>query len=117
MRTRFVSGLAVVVLAIFGANTEAALTGSSLVVNGLSNPVFATYAPGDSQHLFVVQLGSTNVSGKIKVVDLKTNSVLPTPFLTIPDTKAQNEGGLLGLAFDPQYNQPGTAGFGKFYTY
>jgi glucose/arabinose dehydrogenase len=112
MRTRFVSGLAVVVLAIFGANTEAALTGSSLLVNGLSNPVFATYAPGDSQHLFVVQLGGT-----IKVVDLKTNSVLPSPFLTIPDTKAQNEGGLLGLAFDPRYNQPGTAGFGKFYTY
>jgi glucose/arabinose dehydrogenase len=114
MRTQFFGCVVAILVAAIGANVDAALTGSTLVAGGLSSPVFATFAPGDSQHLFVVQLGGT-----IKVVDLSatTNNVLSTPFLTVPDTKAQNEGGLLGLAFDPQYNQPGTAGYGKFYTY
>jgi glucose/arabinose dehydrogenase len=112
MRTKSIGALVAIWLAVFGTGVQAALTGSSLVVNGLSSPVFATYAPGDSQHLFVVQLGGT-----IKVVDLQTKTVLATPFLNVPDTKAEGEGGLLGMAFDPQYNQPGTTGFGKFYTY
>ena len=82
------------------------------MASGLLNPVFATFAPGDSNHLFVVQKG-----GVIKVLDLTTNTVLATPFLAIPDTDQANEGGLLGLAFDPNYANPGTTGYKKFYTY
>ncbi len=55
--------------------------------------------------------------GNIKVVDLVSKTVLSTLFLNIPDTDAANEGGLVGLAFNPDYNKVGTAGFGKFYTY
>jgi glucose/arabinose dehydrogenase len=90
----------------------AAISGTTRVATGLNSPVFATFAPGDKQHLFVVELG-----GNIKVVDLNSKSVLPTPFLNVPDTKVSGEGGLLGLAFDPNYAKPGTTGFGKFYTY
>jgi glucose/arabinose dehydrogenase len=91
---------------------EAAIAGTSRVATGLTRPVFATYAPGDNSHLFVLEEG-----GKIKVVDLPTKTVLATPFLTISDTDSANEGGLLGLAFDPNYANPNTTGFGKFYTY
>src|SRR5689334_15666460 len=74
----------------------AAISGTTRVATGLNSPVFATFAPGDNNHLFVVQKG-----GVIKVLDLTTKTVLATPFLTIADTDAANEGGLLGLAFDP----------------
>jgi hypothetical protein len=82
----------------------------------LSLPTFVTHAPGDRNRLFVAQL-----SGTIKVIDLATNQVLLTPFLTIPatDIRVEGEGGLLGLAFHPDYfstdnNNPGR---GKFYVY
>ena len=52
-----------------------------------------------------------------RVVDLATKTVSPTPFLTIPDTDAGGEGGLLGLAFHPDYAKVGSASYGKFYIY
>ena len=55
--------------------------------------------------------------GAIRVVDLNTKSVLATPFLTIGDTDAANEGGFLGLAFHPNYANPGKTGYGQFYVY
>ncbi|HEX3600219.1 MAG TPA: PQQ-dependent sugar dehydrogenase, partial [Lacipirellulaceae bacterium] len=90
----------------------AAISGTTRVATGLNGPEYATFAPGDNNHLFVVEKG-----GNIKVVDLTTKSVLTTPFLNVPDTDAANEGGLVGLAFNPDYANPGTAGYGKFYTY
>ena len=90
----------------------AAISGTTRVASGLSAPLFATHAPGDPNHLFVLEQG-----GNIKVVDLTTRSVLTTQFLNIPDTDPEGEGGLLGLAFHPDYNVPGSAGFGKFYVY
>src|SRR5678815_351530 len=40
----------------------------------------------------------------IKIVDLATNTVLPTPFLDLSDTVGQGQGpGLLGMTFDPNY--------------
>ncbi|MFO0787979.1 MAG: PQQ-dependent sugar dehydrogenase [Pirellulales bacterium] len=90
----------------------AAISGTTRVASGLSAPLFATHAPGDPNHLFVLEQ-----AGNIKVVDLTTRSVLTTPFLNIPDTDPEGEGGLLGLAFHPDYNVPGSAGFGKFYVY
>src|SRR3954468_679602 len=96
----------------FSPQTQAAISGTTQVASGLSLPEFATFAPGDPTHLFVVQK-----TGAIKVVDLATKTVLMTPFLTVPDTDAANEGGLLGLAFHPNYNQVGQPGYGKFYIY
>ena len=70
------------------------------VLSGLSAPLYATSPPGDSTRLFVVEKG-----GAIKLS--KNGSILATPFLDItskvyiPGSAA--EGGLLGLAFHPNY--------------
>src|SRR3954452_3931641 len=101
-----------ILMAVMAESSLAAISGITRVGSGLSAPTYATYAPGDPNHLFVLEKGGT-----IKVVDLNTKSVLATPFLTIPGTDAENEGGLLGLAFHPDYANVGTAGFGKFYVY
>src|SRR5258708_2592246 len=74
---------------------HAALQGTTTrVASGLSLPLFATFAPGDTNHLFVLEQG-----GNIKIVDLNAKTALATPFLHIGDTDAVNEGRLLGLAF------------------
>ena len=88
------------------SNTEnAAPTSSSLtlhtVANNLSSPVFLTSPPGDQTRLFVVEQGGT-----IKVLDRATGSVLST-FLTLTGITSGGERGLLGLAFDPNYNASG----------
>jgi glucose/arabinose dehydrogenase len=92
---------------------HAALAGTTTrVASGLSSPLFATFAPGDTQHLFVLEQG-----GNIKVVNLNAPTATPTTFLHIGDTDPEGEGGLLGLAFHPNYNSPGKTGYGQFYVY
>src|SRR6185436_17408130 len=49
-------------------------------------------------------------SAQIKVLDLSTNTVRATPFLTIGGLATGGEQGLLGLAFHPNY-----ATNGRFY--
>jgi glucose/arabinose dehydrogenase len=88
------------------SNTKnAAPTSTSLklqtVAGNLSSPVFLTTPPGDQTRLFVVEQGGT-----IKVLDRATGSVLST-FLTLTGITTGGERGLLGLAFDPNYNTNG----------
>jgi len=88
-----------------GSSTvDAAISGTTFVGEA-PNPTVATYAPGDDQRLFIAQL-----NGVIRILDLTSGSLLATPFLTIPDVDTSGEGGLLGLAFHPDY-----ATNGKFY--
>lgn len=110
---RFIYVVLLVALATTLSNTPTlgAVSGVERVANGLNTPVYATHAPGDRDRLFVVEQG-----GAIKIVDLNTNSVSGT-FMTVPGTKQQGEGGLLGLAFHPNYYNEGQTGFGKFYVY
>ena len=83
-----------------------AAVGLQRVVNGLNQPVFATFAPGDKERLFVLER-----TGTIKIVNLSTETIISTPFLSVPDTdSSSSEEGLLGLAFHPDY-----ATNGKFY--
>ena len=83
--------------------------GLTRVASGLSAPIFVTHAPGDASRLFIAQRG-----GSVRILDLNSGSLLATPFLsTTVDTSG--EGGLLGLAFHPDYNAAGTPGFGKVY--
>ncbi|HVT30525.1 MAG TPA: PQQ-dependent sugar dehydrogenase [Lacipirellulaceae bacterium] len=100
------------VILFTGRSVGAAISGTTRVASGLSSPLFATFAPGDANHLFVLEKG-----GNIKVVDLTTKTVLSTPFLHVPDTDPSTEGGLLGLAFSPDYANVGSSGYGKFYVY
>jgi glucose/arabinose dehydrogenase len=76
------------------------------VASGLSQALYAVAAPGDSQRLFVVEQ-----TGSIKIVDLASGTVNPTPFLSA-SVDSSGERGLLGLALDPNY---ATNGF--FYIY
>src|SRR5687767_1156094 len=83
--------------------------GLTRVASGLDNPIFVTHAPGDASRLFIAQRG-----GSVRILDLNSRALLPTPFLTTPVDTA-GEGGLLGLAFHPDYKAAGTPGFGKVY--
>lgn len=79
------------------------------VASGLSSPVFVTGAPNDPNRLFIVEQGSSGTA-RIKLLDLQTNQVRSSPFLTISGLATGGEQGLLGLAFHPDY-----ATNGKFY--
>ncbi len=74
------------------------------ISSNLSSPVFLTAPRGDVNRLFVVEQGGT-----IKVLDRASGTVLST-FLTVSGITRGGERGLLGLAFDPNYN-----GNGRFY--
>jgi len=78
---------------------------ASVAVSGLSEPLFATAPAGDAR-LFVVER-----AGRIVIVQGGARS--PTPFLDISArVGTSGEGGLLSMAFDPQY-----ARNGFFYVY
>lgn len=90
--------------------SPAAITGMQSVATGLSAPIFVTHAPGDTSRLFIAQRG-----GAIRILNLQTGTLLPTPFLTMSGISQDGEGGFLGLAFHPNYSKSGMPGFGKFY--
>jgi glucose/arabinose dehydrogenase len=90
--------------ATMASNSGHAAVTTQLVASGLTNPVFAT-APLNDGRVFIVEKG-----GSIKV---SQGGVLST-FLTIPVATA-SEQGLLGLAFDPGYGTPSSAGFRRFF--
>jgi glucose/arabinose dehydrogenase len=72
------------------------------VIENLTSPVFMAAPPNDRTRLFIVEQ-----RGLIRIFNLTTNSLLATPFLNIsgllPTARGLEEG-LLGLAFDPQYD-------------
>ncbi len=82
---------------------------SDRVAAGLDRPLFATSPRNDLNRLFIVEKGSGG-SAKIKILDTTTDTLLPTPFLTVNNIDANGERGLLGMAFHPNY-----ASNGKFY--
>ena len=82
------------------------------VAQFLNRPIYATYAPGDTSRLFIVEQ-----RGVIKILDLATLSVLATEFLNIDPlvtgpSSSSDERGLLGMAFHPNYDVNGL-----FYVY
>ena len=71
------------------------------VATGLSQPLFATAPLGDTGRLFVVEK-----TGLIRVMNLPTGQIDPTPFLNVASQiTTENEQGLLGLAFHPGFAQ------------
>ncbi len=73
------------------------------VASGLNRPLYVTAPPGDTERLFIVE----QHSGDIKIMDLESGNVHETPFLNISTLSRQNEQGLLGLAFHPNYQENG----------
>ncbi len=80
------------------------------VASGLAQPLFALSAPGDPGRLYVVEKNT----GAIRILNPDTGALNGTAFLDLPDGafRASGEGGLLGLAFHPNY-----AANGRFYVY
>jgi glucose/arabinose dehydrogenase len=72
------------------------------VATGLDRPVFATAPPGDLERVFIVEQRDGNV-GRVRILELDTLTVLPTPFLSVSPVAAGVEEGLLGMAFHPDY--------------
>src|SRR5690349_12834297 len=101
------SFLAIAIALSVSNSASAAISGIQRVGSGLNYPAFATSAPGDASRLFVAQL-----DGKIQIINLNTNAVSGT-FLTIPDVDFDGEGGLLGLAFHPDYFSTDTSNPGR----
>jgi hypothetical protein len=71
------------------------------ISTSLSSPVFMTAPASDTSRLFIVEQG-----GLIRIFDVTTSLLLATPFLDIRGliSTTGGERGLLGLAFDPQYD-------------
>ena len=92
-------------MALLAACGDGSSSGSSLlrleiITTGLNSPVFLTAAPGDNARLFVVEK-----AGAIRIIDLATHQVLPTPFLDLTsEINPAGEQGLLGLAFHPDFD-------------
>src|SRR5205809_538243 len=66
------------------------------VASGLTQPLFVTAPPGDSERLFIVQQ-----NGRIRILNLATGMLNSTPFLALTGLAAGGEQGLVGMAFDP----------------
>lgn len=91
--------LAALCVTIFaGSVARADVLGLVRVADSLTNPVYVTAPPGDSSRLFIVEQ-----AGIIKILNLQTLTVNTTAFLTIPDTDAAGDGGLVGMAFHPDF--------------
>jgi glucose/arabinose dehydrogenase len=83
---------------------SAATLDTVLVGSGFSSPLYAT-APLAGGPVFVVEKG-----GQIKAVF----GGAVTTFLNVP-VSTSGEQGLLGLAFDPGYGDPASAGYRRFF--
>jgi hypothetical protein len=59
------------------ANTVSIQLDTTRVATGLSRPLYAVAPPGDLSRLFIIEQ-----TGQIKILDLQTQTVSPTPFLT-----------------------------------
>ena len=76
------------------------------VATGLALPVYAVSPPDESERVFVLE----QHEGRIRIVRPLQKTVDPVPFLDLADVATDNEQGLLGLAFHPDY-----ANNGRFY--
>ena len=94
-----------------------------VVADGMTAPLKAVAAPGLARYLFVV-----DQPGILWLVDLEDHNRATNKRVFL-DVRALlvtlgvcgpltfDERGFLGVAFHPDFNKPGTFGFGKFYTY
>ena len=119
MRNSLTLSLAAALLATALVTSPALAGGTALktkrVLTGLTYPVWAGWAPGDNNRMFILEK-----RGAIRIYDKATNTLLPTPFLDIDvslvtnGTSVNDEQGLLGMAFHPNYTKNGV--FFVYYT-
>ena len=78
-----------------------------IIATGLLRPLGIFHAPSDPNHLYICEKG-----GVVRVVDITTDTLVPTPFITLPNMITPAEQGLYSIAFHPNY-----ASNGVFYLY
>lgn len=87
-----------------GPQGDVSSIAATRIASGLSQPLFAVSPPGDFGRLFIVEK-----TGAIKILNLGTGQVQPTPFLDVASQIfTGSESGLLGLAFDPDFAHNGS---------
>ncbi len=106
LSSRYALSAAMLAVLVSGKPLRAEITGTSFVANlpgSGTTPVYATHAPGRPDELFVV-----DQRGLIQILDLGTGNFNSSPFLDIQSLVVSGgEQGLLGLAFDPDYENNG----------
>lgn len=88
------------------------------IATGMAAPLYGINPPGDTNRLFVLEQ-----NGLVRII--QNGSLLPGSALDLQSrvqpplnpANANDERGLLGLAFHPGYNNPTSLGFGTLYTY
>ncbi len=80
---------------------------STRIVGGLAFPIYVTQSPGDNVRLFIVEK-----PGRIRIFNLQTQAMNGVSFLDIDalvggGSSTNDERGLLGLAFHPNYQSNG----------
>lgn len=96
------------VFVVLNQNTaEAGLESLERVQSGLNRPMFVTHAPNDTERLFIAER-----DGAIRILNLADDTLEDQDFLSISGLATGGEGGLLGMAFHPEYDTNG-----KFYVY
>jgi len=85
-----------------GMPTRAMGIQTERIASGLARPVYVGHAPGDETRLFIVEARSGS-TGRIRVYDLITETLLSTPYLSISGVSTSSEQGLLGMAFHPDF--------------
>ena len=103
LRAQLTCGLLVLATALPGPAAAQALD-TRLIASGLTQPLYATSPLADGR-VFIVELGGT-----IKV----SQGGIVSTFLNFA-VASGGEQGLLGLAFDPGYADPNSAGFRRFF--
>lgn len=68
------------------------------LATGLNVPLYVTAPPGDTGRAFIVER-----SGKIRILDLATDTLKTAPFLELTGLGSNNDEGLLCMAFHPDY--------------
>ena len=76
------------------------------VASGVAQPTWIGTPRNDYNRLFIIEQGIQGV-GRIRVLDLRTNTLLPEPYLTISGMHTGGENGLLSMAFHPDFADNG----------
>lgn len=93
-------GMAALVVGLLPTTSEGQSLSVERVASGLANPIFVTHAPGDADRIYIAQR-----SGQIRIMDLNSGAL--STFITVPSVDTFFEGGLLGMAFHPDFETNG----------
>ncbi len=99
--------LCAVALALADPRADAEPLNTTRIASALNLPLYLTWAPGDPYRVYVVEK-----RGRIKILDLRNPAAAPITFLDIDarvftPTGVNDERGMLGLAFHPDYADNG----------